>query len=59
VSVNVLPKVIAVVAVLLPFFVSMKVPVDVVVPLRIVSEDGDTPPFDGVLREIAASAVAL
>ena len=59
VSVNVLPKVADVVAVLLPFFVSVKVPVEVVVPLRIVIGDPDTLPFDGVLSKIVASFVGL
>ena len=58
VSVNVLPKVIVMVAALLLFFVKVKVPVEVVVPLRIVREDGDTVPFD-VPNEIGASVVAL
>jgi len=54
-----LPKVADVVAVLLPDFVSVKVPVEVVVPLRMVSGDPDTVPFEGVLSEIVASLVAL
>jgi hypothetical protein len=58
VSVNVLPKVIAVVAVLLLFFVNVNVPVEVAVPLRIVRVAGDTVPFD-VLNEIVASVVTL